>query len=511
MQTDVRELSEVDYALDIVVPTDEIQQQITDALKKERGQISLKGFRPGKVPMGVVRKMVGQQVAVQVAETAIGEAYRKAVVEDEQYDPIGQPRLVDMDFDVNDKEAELKAEIRFGIKPQFELAEMSGVPVSKLVRVFTDDDIQADLDRRLDLAATLEDEPDGTALTVDHVAIVDIQPLDAEEKPSGPKQSDAQIILANPDLRKELKDGLIGKASGDEFVVAFPHEHEEIEGEDHEEHVDRYQITVQTVQRRDIPEMTDEWVKEHSSGEAETVDELRAEARKELEDSWERRARQNMESKMVEAFVDAHPFAIPEVLSDAALDASLEEIREKQPNKQLPAGLDVEAFREQNREQAEKQVRWLLVKDELVEKEGLEVTNEDFDAEFARIAGEDGDIEMMKGFFTQQPQMMQQMGDHLLNQRVFEALSTRFDIVEKTRDDIEADRAEASGEAKPAKKASAKKEASKKASAKKASDKKSPAKKAAKKAPAKKASEKKAPAKKASAQKASSKKKDSGE
>ena len=441
MQTDVRELSEVDYALDIVVPTDEIQEQITDALKKERAQISLKGFRPGKVPMGVVRKMVGQQVAVQVAEAAIGEAYRTAVVENESYDPIGQPRLVDMDFDVDDKDAELKAEVRFGVKPQFELAEMSGVPVTKLVRTFTDEDIEADLERRRDLAATLEDEPEGTALTADHVAIVDIQPVNAEDEPSGPKQSDAQIVLANPDLRPELKDGLIGKASGDEFIVEFPHEHEEDEELDHDEHVDRYQITVQTVQRRDIPEMTDEWVKEHTSGKQETVDGLREEARNELEENWNRRARQNMESKMVEAFVDAHPFAIPEVLSDAALDASLEEIREKQPNKQLPAGFDVEAFREQNREQAEKQVRWLLVKDKLVEEEGLEVTNEDFDAEFARIAGEDGDIEMMKGFFTQQPRMMQQMGDHLLNQRVFESLGKRFEIVEKSREDLEAEKA----------------------------------------------------------------------
>lgn len=446
MPTDVRKLNEVDYALDITVPAEEIQAQITDALKKERGQISLKGFRPGKVPMGVVRKMVGKQVAVQVAEQAIGEAYRTAVVEPEEYEPIGNPRLVDMTFDVDDPQAELKAEVRFGVKPEFELAEMTGVPVTKLVRTFTEEDIDADLQRRLDMAAELVDEDEGTALTEDHVAIVDIQPVSEEGEPTGPVQREAQIVLANPDLREELKSALLGQAAGDEVRVELPHEHAADEETDHDDHVDRYRVTVQKVQRREVPEMTDEWVKEHTNGKTDTVEGLRAEAREEMERSWERRSRQSMESKMVESFVEAHSFPVPEALTEAALDAMLDELRERQPDKALPAGFDMEGYREQNRAQAENQVRWLLVKDKLVEEENLEVTNDDFEEEFARIAGDDGDVEMMRQFFTQNGQMLQQMGDHLLNQRVFDSLSKRFDIQKKTREDLEKEREDAKSE-----------------------------------------------------------------
>ncbi|MEM1054771.1 MAG: trigger factor [Bacteroidota bacterium] len=433
MQTEIRELNEVDYALDITVPADEIQAQITSALKKERGQISLKGFRPGKVPMGVVRKMVGKQVAVQVAEEAIGEAYRTAVVENESVEPIGHPRLVDMDFEVDDPQAELKAEVRFGVKPEFELAEMEGVPVTRLVRTFTDEDIEADLQRRLDMAAELVDEDESAELTEGHVATVDIQPVDDEGEPTGPVQREAQIVLANPDLREELKNALLGQTAGAEVRVDFPQEDEAEE----EGIVDRYRVTVQKVQRRDVPEMTDEWVKEHTNGKTDTVDGLREEARAELENSWERRSRQQMESKMVEAFVEAHPFAVPESLTEAALDAMVDDLRQRQPDQALPVGFDTASYREQNRAQAENQVRWLLVKDKLVEEENLEVTNDDFETEFARIAGEDGDVDMMRQFFTQNGQMLQQMGDHLLNQRVFDSLSKRFDIVEKTRDDLE--------------------------------------------------------------------------
>ncbi|MEM6325543.1 MAG: trigger factor [Bacteroidota bacterium] len=432
MPTEIRQLNEVDYALDITVPADEIQAQITDALKKERGQISLKGFRPGKVPMGVVRKLVGKQVAVQIAEAAIGEAYRTAVVEPEAIEPIGHPRLVDMDFEIEDPQAELTAEVRFGVRPEFELAAMEGVPVTKYVRTFTEEDIEADLQRRLDLDGSLEDEPEGTVLTEDHVAIVDIQPITDDGEPDGPVQHGAQIVLANPDLREELKSALLGQTAGGEVRVEFPQD----DGADGEV-VDRYRVAVQQVQRRDVPEMTDEWVKGHTSGKVETVEALREEARADLERSWERRSRQAMESRMVEVFVEAHPFRVPENLVEAGLDAMLDDLRERQPDKALPPGFDVPRFREENREQAEAQVRWLLVKDRLVEDEDLEVTNEDFEAEFARIAGEGGDVEMMRDFFTQNGQMLQQMGDHLLNQRVFESLSRRFEIVEKTREEVE--------------------------------------------------------------------------
>ena len=78
MQTDVRAVNDVDYVLDVTVPAEDLQPQIDAALKRERAQMNLKGFRPGKVPLNVVRKMVGPQVSIEVAERAIGEAYRTA-------------------------------------------------------------------------------------------------------------------------------------------------------------------------------------------------------------------------------------------------------------------------------------------------------------------------------------------------------------------------------------------------------------------------------------------------
>jgi len=443
MPTEIRAINDVDYALDITVSADELQPQIVAALKKEGARMNLKGFRPGKVPLGMVRKMVGPQVAVQVAEQQIGKAYEAAVVTPEELDVIGQPRLIELDFDAESKEADLKAVVQFGVRPEFELASATGMPVTRVVRAFTDEDIDADIQRRRDLAATEEEAEEGATLTDTDIALVDIQPVDAEGEPSGPVQHEARIILANPDLRPELRDALLGQPVGETVNVEFPHDHAEDEETDHDDHVDRYRVTVQTVLNRIVPELDDAFIQKETGNEEATLDDLKEQIREELQRSWDQRARQSMESKMVEQFVNAHRdiVQVPETIIDTALDSQLEEIQQRNGG-QLPPTFDTEAFREQNREAAADQVRWLFVKDKLVSEEGLEVSPEDMDAEFAKMAGEDGDLEMIKGYFTQQPQLLQQMGDQILNQRVFEKLESRFEIIEKSREDIEKEAAE---------------------------------------------------------------------
>ena len=108
----------------------------------------------------------------------------------------------------------------------------------------------------------------------------------------------------------------------------------------------------------------------------------------------------------------------------------------------LPPTFDVEAFRSEGRDRAENQVRWLLVKDALVREEGIAVDDEALDAEFARLAGQGGDAEMVRQYLRNQPEMLEQMADHLLNQRVFAALERRFTVVDKTREDLEREKAD---------------------------------------------------------------------
>jgi|GEM_PF-4630161 len=478
----IRALSDVDYVLDVHVPAADLQPKIAEALKRERAAMTLKGFRPGKVPMTVVRKLAGPQVAIAIAEEAIGEAYR-AAMEGTTLDVVGQPRLDELEFDVAAPEADLKAIVRFGVRPAVALADVSEIAVTRLVRAFTDDDVEADLQRRRDLGATEEPAPEGTALDETHTAICTIQPVDADGQPIGVEQHDARLVMANPALRQEMKDALAGTTVGDTVTVELPHEHGPDEGHDHDDHVDRYRVTVTGVMERVLPEMTPEWVSEQTQGRTEDLDALRAEAREELERSWARRADQAMHQNMVGAFTAAHgeSVAVPHVLTESALDAMLAELRE-QSGGQLPPTFDVSVWRGLNRQQAEDQVRWLLVKDALIEQEGLEVTDDDLDAEMRRLVGDGASDEALDGvraYFRQQEGMLDQMAEHVLNERVFGALASRFLVVEKTREDLEREAAErrAAAEAASEESAAAAGEAADVASASEAGDEEAPTKK----------------------------------
>ncbi len=108
----------------------------------------------------------------------------------------------------------------------------------------------------------------------------------------------------------------------------------------------------------------------------------------------------------------------------------------KQFEGQVPPTFDYDTWRDENRQQAQDQVRWLLVKDRLIEDEGLEVSSEDFEAEFAKLASDGADADLVKQYFSSQPQLLEQMGDQLMNQRLFGALEGRFDVVERSAEDI---------------------------------------------------------------------------
>jgi trigger factor len=444
MKTDVTALNDVDYALDVHVPAEEIEPRIVAVLKQQRGRMNLKGFRPGKVPLPVVRKMIGPQVAIEIAEQVIGEAFREAVVEDHTYDVVGAPRLSDLDFDAAQAGADLHAVVKFGVRPRITIADLQGAPVTRLVRSFSEEDVDADLQRRRDVAARLEPAGEGEALTEEDVAVVVIQPLDAAGEPAGPAQQDAQIVLANPDLRPQLRDALVGRTAGDTVTVEWEHDHvhDHVHDHDHDhDHTERYRVWVTEVQRRILPEMDAEWVKEQTGGRTEAIEDLRDEVRVALEQSWERRAQEAMEEHMVEAFVDAHDFAVPEALVESALDARLQEMRERAGG-DFPAGFDASGWRGRAREGTLRQVKWYLVKDALVRHEGLDITDDDLDAEMTRMAGDPDQMDMVKAYFQRRPEERERLVEMLLNRRVFESLGGRFTVVEKTREDLEREREE---------------------------------------------------------------------
>jgi trigger factor len=443
MDVTINERSPVDFELDIRATNEELEPRLTAALKAQRKQMNLKGFRPGKVPLSLAKKMYGEAIAAQVAEEFIGEAYRDEVAGDESREVLGQPRLTELDYELG---SDLHAVIRFGVRPEIEIADLSGVQVSKLVREIADEDVEEEIQRRLRRQATLV--PTEDAATEDDVVVIDLQRVDKESDTPivGERQEGQEVELDDDRLRTELRDALIGKTAGAEFKLDLPHQHGPDEGHDHDDHVDRFLVTVQDVKQRELPELDEDFVEEQTAGQVETVEAFREQIRGEMASAWERMSREMMQEEIVRALLDAHDFAVPETLVETVLDGMEEEVA-KQNDGELPPGFDRGGFREASRENAEAQVRWMLLKDVIMEQEEIELQEEDFEAEFERMA-ENGpfDAATVKQFVAQQPQLLEGIQQRVLNNRLFDALTERFDVVEKTQAELEAEHAAAEEE-----------------------------------------------------------------
>ena len=438
MDVTINERSPVDFELDIRATNEELEPRLNEALNAQRKKMNLKGFRPGRVPVSIAKKMYGEAIAAQVAEEVVGEAYRDEVAEDDSREVLGQPRLVELDYEMG---SDLHAVVRFGVRPTFEVADLSDVKVRKLVRDISEEDIDEEVQRRLRRQATLT--PTEDAATEDDVVVIDLQRVDKESDTPiiGERQEGQEVELDDERLRAELKDALIGKKAGDTFKLDLPHQHAEDEGHDHDDHVDRFLVTVQDVKQRELPELDEDFVKEQSAGQIETVDAFRDMLRGEMVQAWDRMSGEMMREEMVRALLENHDFPVPETLVDTVLDGMEEEVAKKNEG-QLPAGFDRSGFRGANRENAESQVRWMLLKDEVMEQEDLELTEEDFEAEFERMA-ENGpfDAATVKQFVAQQPQLLEGIQQRVINDKLFDVLAKRFDVVETTQEEMEAARA----------------------------------------------------------------------
>ena len=419
MQTEIKKITDVEYDLEINAAAADLAEQIDQAIRTQRARTSMKGFRAGKVPVALVRKMYGKSLAYGIAEETVQKTFQAEVLQNKEYDVLGQPVITDIEYEF---EGDLKAVVRFGVRPSITLKDVSKTKVSRLVHETTDEDVQKEIDALLGQHAELT-PVDGPA-EADSYVIVDMQRLDEKGKtPEGDVQKDVPFLLSDENLIPELKKALTGLKVGKTKKVTFP-------GPDGKD--DRhYQVTLNEVKRRDLPELDDEMVKKVTNDQVENAEALRAQIKDQLVSGWEQRSNELFQSDVIEKMIDMHEFEVPSSVIEMYLDAYLKDVADKNKDKKLKAGFDVEGFKESRREQAENQARWMFIRDAVIAEHAFEVTDEDREAHFEKMAAQGGfGADMMKSFYTSQPQLMDQMDQGILSDKVFSFLSGSMKVTE---------------------------------------------------------------------------------
>jgi trigger factor len=430
MNVTIEQTGPADYELRISAPSELLEPKLLSELKKYRGRVQMRGFRPGRVPVGMLRKMYGAEVAAELAEREIQETFDLEVIENPEYDVIGAPVITEMTYDGT---GDLSAVVAFGVRPTVEIGDLSDLQINRLTHEVTEEEIDEQIDELRARQATFEDAPEGTEAAKDHFVTVDIARLDDAGEPiDGETEEGVRFQLGDDKVKDELEEALLGKTVGDTFDVTLP------QFEDEGSPAHPYRVTLVTIETQTLPDVTDEFARKASGGSKETIDELRADIRQDLERSWQKRSREYMETQFVDALTERYPIDVPASAVAIFQDAFVQRARE-QLGGQLPKGFDLTGLRERMRPEAEEQARWMILRDALVTREGIEIGDDDLDAHFAEMAGDEIDPALLRNYYAQQEGVMGQLVGQIQSERLFDRLATQVALTDVTQEEAETD------------------------------------------------------------------------
>ena len=386
MSLQVEKLENNTAKLTIEVPAEEFDKAIQTAYQKNKNKFNVPGFRKGKVPYAMVEKMYGAGVFYEeAANELIPDAYANAAAESE-LEIVARPEINVTQIEKG-KPFVFEAEVT--LKPEIKLGKYKGVKVEAMDTTVTDEDVAAELDKVKEQNARLvaaDDKAveDGDQTTIDFEGFVDGVAFE------GGKGEDYPLTIGSHSFIDTFEEQLIGKKVGEEVEVnvTVPEQYqaEELAGKPA-----MFKVTIKEIKVKEYPELDDDFAQDVS--EFDTLDEYKADIKKNLEEKKAQEAEADKESKVIEAIVNDSEMDIPEKMIEAQSQQMVEEFAQNIAMQGISfdqymqfTGTTVDQLTEQVKPQAEARVQSSLVLEAIVKAEKIEASDEEFDEEIKRMA-----------------------------------------------------------------------------------------------------------------------------
>lgn len=374
--------------LTIEVPAEEVNKALDQAFKKVVNQITVPGFRKGKVPRQIFEKRFGVEALYQDAlEIIIPEAYSKAVDETGIF-PVDYPEIGDFDSFEKGKDFTFTATVT--VKPEPKLGEYKGLEVKKLSTEVTDEEVEEQIQNLLNRKAEYEIKEDEPIVEGD-IAVIDFEGFLGDEAFEGGEGEDYPLEIGSGQFIPGFEEQLVGLKAGEskDIQVTFPEEYhaEELAGKDA-----TFKVTVKEVKTKVLPELNDEFAKE-ADPEVESVEELRNKIKEQLAEQKKNEAESTLRDELVEKAAENAEMEIPEAMIHNEIHRMIDEFAQRLQMQGISldlyyqfSGQTEEDLHEQFREDAETRVRISLTLEAIAKAENIEVTQEDIDKELEKMA-----------------------------------------------------------------------------------------------------------------------------
>jgi trigger factor len=389
MKIQVETVSPVERKVTIEVDPDRVAQEVERAYSGLGRRVKLRGFRPGKAPRKVLERHFRAEVESEVAEKIVQSTFAEAV-RVESIDIVAPPH-VSISEGVSEGKP-LRYTARVEVKPKLEPRDYRGLEVTRKAPEVTDEMVAAEVGRIQESFAQLvpvegrDEAQEGDWAVIDHEGTIDGKPFE------GSKAEGVTVKVAAGGISEGNLELLKGKKIGDVVELDEPfaedHRNEALRGK-----VAHMRVTLKALRARQVPALDDALATSLGVEGIETLDALRARIREDLEKREKRKSENELKDALVQAALAKNEFEVPPALVERAIDAMIEGAAERFARQGIDIrqlGLDYQKMRADLREQALLQVRGRLLLEAIADAEKVEVTDDDLQAEIARVADEIG-------------------------------------------------------------------------------------------------------------------------
>ena len=421
MQVSLETTEGLERRLTITVPAEQVDTEVNGRLRQLAKTRRIDGFRPGKAPLSVIKKMFGASVEQEVAGDLMQRNFFEAVMS-EKLNPAGMPTM---------EPAPLKAgedftfTAVFEIYPEVEVKGLDAISVEKPQAEVQD----ADLDKMIE---TLQKQhADWVAVereagTDDRVTMNFVGSVDGEEFEGGAAE-DFQLVLGSGRMIPGFEEGLMGKKVGDNFVleVNFP---EEYHAENLKGKPAKFDVAVTKVEAQELPELTEEFVKRFGIADG-SVDGLKAEVRKNMDRELTQALKASVKEQVIDGLLEQNPVDVPQSLVDNEIETlrkqALQRFGGMDPNNapQLPA----ELFQEQ----AERRVRVGLVLGEVIKANEIKADDAKVQEIITSMAAAYEDPAEVVAYYNDNPQMLESVRNLAIEDQAIELILSQAQVTDK--------------------------------------------------------------------------------
>ena len=372
MESKINVIKDSVHEIEVSLTYDEIENNITEAYLKERKTISMPGFRKGKVPIPMLKKLYGDAIEYKASEEIANKKFWD-IVKEENLKPISTPQLTDLDFKRGEK---LSFKVKYEVKPVLELKDYTNLEIEKPVFTVKDDNIEKEIDSLLKTKANYEESDE--VVDENFRITVELHRLDEEGEPIENESNTEDLVmdLSTRDINPEIRQNALNKKVGDKFNFHFTDEHEH-DGQLHKVEYN-YEVLIKKIEKIILPEITEELCKQFSNNKAKTLDELKEFIRIDYKNYYDSQSESIFINSLLNKIVESNDFEPPEGFVETLHKRLLESEKENAKRQNVPY-FDEKAVSEELKPKSVWNAKWQIILENIAEKENIEVNDSDLE------------------------------------------------------------------------------------------------------------------------------------